>query len=370
MKIVLVNNLYYPYNRGGAETVVKKMISDLQAQNHEVVLLTLCPKKKNLTKNLEIEIENALKIYRLPSNYSRLAEFSLGRKLIWHVGNLFSCKKTNLLKKILINEKPEVVITHNLMGIAFSLPLVIRKLNIRHEHYLHDIQLLHPSGLMMLGQEKEIDNLGAKIYQFFTRHFFNSPAKIISPSNWLLKEHKQRGFFKNSLEEIKRFKVSEEKNEQELLDKELLTNDLKNNQQNSAKKNFLFVGQIEAHKGIIFLIESFKKAQQKKPDIFLTIAGDGSLLAKAKEIAGQNKQIKFCGCLDSSAIESLMKASDCLIVPSLCYENSPTTIYEAQAIGLPVIAANIGGIPEIVGPKDKLFVPGDEANLIENILTE
>ena len=362
MKIALANNLYYPYNRGGAETVVKKMIADLRAQNHEVILFTLRPKKNSSSeeassKNVEISDENGLKIYRFASNYSRLAEFSLFRKILWHGGDIFSFKKTTAIKKILTTEKPELIITHNLMGLGFLLPRAIKKLNIRHEHYLHDIQLLHPSGLMMFGKEKEVDSLSTKIYQFFTRQFFNSPAKVISPSAWLLKEHKQRGFFKDSAEEIKRFNVIKEK--------ESLNSDRDVAQK---KQKFLFVGQIETHKGIILLIQAFKKARQIKSDIFLTIAGDGSLLAEAKKIAGEDERIEFRGHLDSSEIKSLMEASDCLIVPSLCYENSPTTIYEAQAISLPIIAAKIGGIPEIVELKDRLFKPGDGDDLIKSIL--
>ena len=63
-----------------------------------------------------------------------------------------------------------------------------------------------------------------------------------------------------------------------------------------------------------------------------------------------------------------MQSSDCLIIPSLCYENAPATIYEAHAANLSVLAANIGGIPEIINSKDKLFKPGDENDLKEKII--
>lgn len=357
MKIALANNLYYPYNRGGAETVIKKMIDDLRAQNHEIILFTLRPKKEAPVEKIQISFEDGIKIYRLPSNYYYLADFLPFKKILWHLKNIFSRKKTAAIKKILIAEKPELIITHNLMGLGFQLPQAIKKLHIHHEHYLHDIQLLYPTGLMMFGEEWRVDSFSAKIYQYFIRQAFSSPAKVTSPSAWLLNEHLKRGFFADSTKEVKKTNIIKD---------ETAINRRKNNSQTA--KNFLFVGQIENHKGITMLVQAFKNAWQKNPDLHLTIVGDGSLLEEIKKMAQKNTQIEFRGRVDNSEIKSLMAESSYLIVPSLCYENSPTTIYEAHAVGLPVIAANIGGIPEIIQAGDRLFTPGDVDDLEKNIL--
>ncbi len=55
------------------------------------------------------------------------------------------------------------------------------------------------------------------------------------------------------------------------------------------------------------------------------------------------------------------------MVPSLCYENSPTVITMAYSLGLPVLAADIGGIGELVHDKRLLFQPADENDLINKI---
>lgn len=363
MKIALLNNLYSPYNRGGAETVVKKMISDLKSQGHEVFLLTTQPKNKSL--RLATPDENAnLKIYYFPSHYYSLTSFSARHKIIWHFANLFSYKKTAAIKKVLLNEKPELVISHNLMGLGFLLPQALKKLGIRHEHYLHDIQLLYPSGLMLLGKEKIIDGFSAKIYQFFTRTFFASPAKIISPSSWLLEQHRQRGFFKDSKIEIKNLSQSIEKAEQTEKAEQMVSIKTETN------NNYIFVGQIEEHKGIIFLLNTFLNVLKTKPEFTLKVIGDGSLLTEAKKISAGYEQIEFFGRLQAEEIKNLMRLSDCLIVPSLCYENSPMTISEAHTSGLKVLAASIGGIPEIINNNDKLFKPGDERDLMNKILDQ
>ena len=357
MKIALVNNLYYPYNRGGAETVVKNMAADLKSQGHELFLITTRPKGEaiNQINNQganKVELDS-LKIYQIPSCYYNLNSWPLTQRFFWHISHFFSLSQTSTHKKILISEKPDLVITHNLMGLGWRLPRILKKTHIRHEHYLHDIQLLHPSGLMMLGEEKIVDSFSAKVYQFFTRFFMGSPIKVISPSLWLLEQHRQRGFFKESEIEVKNLIST-------------VTAELK--KRVTKVSNFLFVGQIEQHKGIIFLLNTFQEASQINSQLKLTIVGDGGLLAEAKKIANANEQIVFTGRLNSLEINKLMTERDYLIIPSLCYENAPMTIYEAHSAGLPVLAASIGGIPEIVNKNDKLFKAGNTHDLKKHIL--
>ncbi len=344
MKIAIFNNLYHPFNRGGAETVVKNMIADFKSEGDEVFLIT------SKLSNVEAPINTELKIYYLDSLYLNLAKIPPYQRVFWHLANIFSFKNARAVKKILELEKPDLVITHNLMGLGYLIPSVIKKLKIRHFHYLHDIQLLYPTGLMMLGQEKIVDGFSAKIYQMFTRALLASPSKIISPSRWLLGQHQLRGFFRDSETEIRNTLSPE-----------------KTSLQSKIKRNFLFVGQIEHHKGITFLIKAFLLASKNNHEITLTIIGDGDLLSGAKTLADSNSQIKFLGRLKSSAVAELMKQSDCLIIPSLCYENAPMTICEAHAAGLSVLAANIGGIPEIINSNDSLFNPGDILDLSKKI---
>lgn len=343
MKIAILNNLYCPFNRGGAETVIKNLLTDFKSQGHEVFLIT------TKAKNIDTPSNTDLKIYYFPSDYSRLNEFSSLKKISWHFKNIFSFSKTAKIKKVLEDEKPDLIMTHNLMGLGFRLPIAIRELKIYHEHYLHDIQLLHPSGLIMLGKEDIINSLAAKIYQYFTRRWFSSPNKIISPSKWLLDQHLKKSFFKNSSTSVKNlFSKIETSTSPKLTEN---------------KNNFLFIGQVEYHKGITLLIEAFKAALLIKPRLKLTVIGDGLMLDKLKKINDQEKQITFLGRLEGLELKEIMKENNCLVVPSLCYENAPTTIFEAHSNNLRVLASNIGGIPEIINENDFLFKPGDVDDL-------
>ncbi|MBU0880203.1 glycosyltransferase family 4 protein, partial [Patescibacteria group bacterium] len=81
------------------------------------------------------------------------------------------------------------------------------------------------------------------------------------------------------------------------------------------------------------------------------------------------KYINILGKIDRESVAKYLNQVDCLIVPSLCYENSPTVIYEAFSMGLPVIASKIGGITELMKDnQEMLFEPGNKDDLINKIL--
>jgi glycosyltransferase involved in cell wall biosynthesis len=347
MKIGIINNLYKPYNKGGAEKVCERIIAELEENGHSCFIITTKPKDK-------AEINHEPKTHYLSSEYYNLGKKSLPYRFFWQIRNIFNFGKEKKIKKILQLEKPDLIISNNLMGVGLKTFKIIKRLNIKHTHILHDIQLIHPSGLMIFGKEKIINTLPARIYQNISRKFSGSPEKVVSPSNWLLQEHLKKGFFKNSEKII-------QANPRPFGEKKEIIRD-----KNKETKDFLFIGQIEEHKGIIFLIETFKKIESTK--INLKIIGDGKLMNKIKLMSQDDNRIKILGPKHKEeVIEELIK-SDCLIVPSLCYENSPTVIYEAKHFDLPIIASNLGGIPELISQEyEILFEAGNQADLINKI---
>ncbi len=355
MKIALAHNLYPPYAKGGAEKVVEKMAADFAASGNEVVIITSRPKKTREVKEAEEKTADAnskIKVYRLSSSYFNLGERNKFCRLFWHAGDFINPKRKAALEKIIDTEKPDLFITHNLIGIGFFLADILKNKKIKHEHFLHDIQLLHPSGLMFAGRENILNSRAAKIYQKITGKKFQMTAKVISPSKWLLNEHRKRNFFAKSETEIRPLRKLPAPHPNTQLDQ-------------SKKGRFLFVGQIEKHKGILFLIAAFKAIPQT--NISLTIVGTGQDEEEAKKLAAKDQRIVFLGHLKSEEVKNEMEKAGALIVPSLCYENSPTVIYEAGEFSLPVIASNIGGIPEIMPNHNGLFKAGEIEDLIQKI---
>lgn len=343
MKICLINNLYGRFARGGAEAAVSGYARALEAAGHKIFIITILPRGESATENRE-------KIYYLrglASSYTRLGRLPFFLRFIWQLANLFNLASSGKIIKILRQEKPDLVLTHNLMGIGFLTPLAIRFLKIRHYHFLHDIQLLHPSGLIIYGEEKIVDTLFARVYQAITKKLFGSPEKIISPSAWLLHEHDSRKYFSSS----EKIVLPNPLSDSNLTAKKLLLN------RGKAKFKFIYVGQIERHKGVLFLAETFAKLNSDLAE--LVIIGNGSQTQLLEKTINANQNIKFLGRVSREEVLTAMSQADCLVVPSLCYENAPSVIFEAFASGLPVIASAVGGIPELITDHDFLFKPGD-----------
>jgi glycosyltransferase involved in cell wall biosynthesis len=348
MKVIVINNLYAPFGRGGAEKIAEKIVSGLTAEGHDVFVIATRPAAKGAAEKVE-----GVKGYFIPSVFFDLGKRSIVYRFFYHIFDSFNFLKAVKIWKILKQERPDLVITNNLKGLGLLLPVVIRKLKIRHIHILHDIQLLHPSGLMLWGKEKVIRSPHALAYQFINRLLFGSPDILISPSQWLLDLHISKGFFGDSK-------------------KKVLPNYFKKTTVGSAVSDargdafiFLYVGQLEAHKGVRFLVETFLNFLNYHPSSRLLVVGDGSDANAIRKMIAGRLEITLLGHKDSDGVAQLMSLSNCLVVPSLCYENSPTVIYEAAAHCLPVLASDIGGISELIRHIGGwLFRPGDRNDLL------
>lgn len=343
MKIGLLHNLTGLWSRGGAETIVENQATELSAQGHQVFIISTRSRQANAPTN------NSWPTYYLPSYFYNLNKLPAFLRLFWHAFNFLAYQKYRKIFKILKKEKPDLIITHNLMGLGWLAPLAIRRLKIKQEHYLHDLQLLHPSGLLIWGKEKKLDSWLARFYRYLTRKIIASPEKIISPSTWLLDLHQQYHFFPNSQTTVKKF----------VWPLAITPTTTKP----ATTVRFLFIGQIETQKGIFLLLEAFQKLTDQRLTLTIAVRGGGDQLALAKEVAAADKRIRFLGPLSYLETEKIKTEADYLIVPSLCYENSPTVIYGAHASGLRVIAAAIGGIPELLIPGDQSFIPGNAIDL-------
>ena len=337
MKICIIHNLWGDEARGGAESVLTLIVEGLRTLGHQVVIMTTQGKSKETL----VSMVDGVQVYGLPSRYVSLTKAPQWKRLFFHIVssiNLFSYLR---VKKIIQAEKPKVVWTHNLVGLGSTIFCLFQKKNIRHLHTLHDIQLLHPSGLMMRGREKIIDSLTAFVYQTIQKMYISSFSEIVSPSKWLLETHRNKGFFKkNSCQVLPNPFLK--KNE---VEKHKVPNDF---------FTFLYVGQIEYHKGISLLSDSFKKITNH--NIRLIVIGDGSWLEKIKA-QNLDTRIDFLGRQPSFSVKKIMKSADCLVVPSLCYENFPTVILEAMSASTPVIASGFGGINELILDDQFLFEP-------------
>ncbi len=115
------------------------------------------------------------------------------------------------------------------------------------------------------------------------------------------------------------------------------------------KKIVLFVGALKKIKGVDYLIEAAKSFLDTNISLYMVGRDDGmkkSLEKRAHELKIDN-HIKFTGPVNHEDIPLWLSASDILVLPSLS-EGRPNVILEAFACEVPVVATNVGGVPELM----------------------
>jgi glycosyltransferase involved in cell wall biosynthesis len=176
----------------------------------------------------------------------------------------------------------------------------------------------------------------------------------------------------------------------------------KESHQNAPNKNdvkqLLFVGRVSPEKGVHVLIDAFQQVLKRYPQVQLKIVGQQGALAmetlillssdsKEKDLkrfysgnyisylknqlsSSEASQVSFLGVVPHRLLTKLYSESHICVVPSVCNEPGPMPVFEAMAMGCPLIATRSGGIPEVVvdGKNCLLVERGNVSGLAEAIL--
>ena len=124
--------------------------------------------------------------------------------------------------------------------------------------------------------------------------------------------------------------------------------------------DLVFVGELRMLKGVDILISAIASLKRNGRRVTATIAGEGRdrmAFEAAARAQGVASEVKFVGAKPARAAFPLGRL---LVVPSRA-ESLPYVVLEAAAGGLPIIAARVGGIAEILGPEFPGLVPPEDA---------
>lgn len=120
--------------------------------------------------------------------------------------------------------------------------------------------------------------------------------------------------------------------------------------------DFLFVGEMRKLKGVDVLLEALAQSRKVDP-LTLTLVGDGRDLGAFQKLStnlGLGESARFVG---RKSMAEALPLGKILVLPSR-HESFPYVVLEAVAAKVPIIASNVGGIPEIL-PQSLLVQPGD-----------
>jgi glycosyltransferase involved in cell wall biosynthesis len=126
---------------------------------------------------------------------------------------------------------------------------------------------------------------------------------------------------------------------------------------------FLFVGRLEQIKGLQTLIEAWEQIS----DCDLLVAGAGNYEEPLRAQAVTNPRIKFLGSRPQRELGALYAHALACLVPSLTYETFGIIIIEAFARKTPVIARDLGALPEVVHDSGGGFVYRTNEELVSAI---
>lgn len=135
--------------------------------------------------------------------------------------------------------------------------------------------------------------------------------------------------------------------------------------------SIFFVGRLIKIKGVDILIKALQIIKTSIPDIHLYIAGEGPLRERLESLAVKlnvDKNITFLGFVSDKKIQ-MLASTDVFVMPSR-FESFGIVALEALAAGAPVVAANVGGIPDILdnGRYGILVEPENPEDLAQKII--
>lgn len=296
MKIVQVMP---EFGLAGAETMCENLTYELKKQGHEVVIISIYDYHSAITERLEkagIEIRY------------------LGKKPGLDISLI------GKIKKVLKEVRPDVVHTHRYCA-QYAVPAAILAKVKRRVHTVHNVAL------------KENTKYARRLNRFFFKRCSLTPVALSE----LIKETI-----------VEEYKISDEKIpiiynginlSKCVAKKEYSTND---------NLKILHIGRFSEQKNHKGLIDAFKLFREEKPNSELWLIGDGPLKEEIEEYAKENglySSVKFLGL--QSNVYGFLHEADIFTLPSI-YEGIPMTLIEAMGTGLPIVATEVGGIPNML----------------------
>lgn len=122
----------------------------------------------------------------------------------------------------------------------------------------------------------------------------------------------------------------------------------------------LFVGRLDAEKGVLTLLKAFQKILEKRPNEQLKIVGSGNIQLELENFVRTNKiqNVEFLGAKNKDELMNIYASAKFTIIPSEILESYGNVILESFAFGKTVIISNLLGIQkEIAGTKSGLIFP-------------
>lgn len=351
---------YWHGLRGGMDLHGKQLLERLSERGHKIsIISTRHPEGK------ESEEINGIKIY-----YLKNTTFGSSRRG-WKKQSI------NKFKEILINENVDITLSQQTAG--YGVVKISQKMGIPFVTIMHGYEIM--IFLSILNQVRNFKSGYLSLAKIFLSSVYRSifqefpilrnSSLIIAVSNNVATILANRPFMDMDKDKIKvvncgidlnLFKISEEERKNTRMKLNI----------SDQEQVLLFLSLITKQKGADIAIKAFEKLTKNK-NLKLIIAGDGEYLEEAKLLVKQlgiESKVIFTGFVPNEDASKYYNAADIFIFPSLRLESFGIVLAEAMACAKPIIASNIGSIPEVIDDGiNGLFIPhGNIDELVKKIL--
>jgi glycosyltransferase involved in cell wall biosynthesis len=360
LKIALVSNLYSPNVVGGAELVAQDVAEGLVRRGHSVSVITL-----HRGARAQAAMLNGVQVHYRPLHNLYwpfpVSPAGTAGKAAWHLIDAYNPASGGAFGRLLDEIRPDVVNTHNIAGFSVAIWKAIKRRGLPLVHTLHDHYLLCPYSTMFKnGRNCTRQCLGCRLAAAPRARMTRLVDVAIGVSRYILERHRARGLF--ALSECR---VVYSGCRPAAPDAGQPASDSR------ALLRIGFLGALSPHKGVERLLEAFLILPAGTAQLRIAGSGEPAYVAHLKQRALGRDDISWLGFVGP---ETYLPQLDVLVVPSLVNEAMGRVVLEAFSSGVPVLAADRGGIPELIDERcGRLFDPDDApslARLLEELVAQ
>lgn len=357
MKIALVNTLYPPASVGGAERVVRTLARTLVRRGDQVTVLCLSDQAAAAQ-----EVDEGVRVVRIPLQniyWPFGPQASAPARLLWHAIDSYNLAAERTLRRLLREESPDIVHTHNLAGFSTRAWSAAKALGLPLVHTLHDYYLLCPRATMCRPQGNCATLCGS--CSAFSRPRRANAAlvdSVVGVSEYVLRRHAMEGTFASPTT-------------QHVVHNGLTHVDIPPEARTPAPRSspdvlrLGFLGRVEANKGIELLLEATARLKPGSWQLVVAGKGDADYVAHLRA-RFPSPAVIFLGV---SGLESFFRQIDLLVVPSLWNEPLGMVAFESYFFGVPVAASRRGGLTEIVTAETGVLFDPDSPGSLAAVLS-
>jgi len=334
MRILIVNALYYPTFRGGAELSVQHLAEALAVAGNKVYVVCMGDTTKVYRHNDVIVV--MFKERNVYTTY-KLTHHNMLLKIIWHIFGCFNVFHYITFKKLINKIKPDLVNTNSLMGVSPIIWKAFEEKKVPVIHTVREYSLLCNKG-KLFNNGKNCDQLcsACRLSYSLKKTYFHIPKYYIGISDFALETHKNYGVI-NTKSTVVYNPIPV-----------IIPNTFKNKEVDPDEIVFGFIGRINVEKGVEYLVnEVINVSDAIKNRIKIVFAGEGEddfVQDMAGKLIEAGIKFDFKGVMKQPDFFSQINV---LLVPALWHEPFGRVAIESLSYSVPICMSGRGGLKEL-----------------------